>query len=79
MVVVGSGAAGLSAALGAAAAGADVVVLERDETVGGTTALSGGVVWMPASDAMRAAGIDDSPSDARRYLDTLATGDTDGT
>ncbi len=77
VVVVGSGAAGLSAALGAAAGGADVVVLERDETVGGTTALSGGVVWMPASDAMKEMGIDDTPTEARRYLRALATGAVD--
>jgi 3-oxosteroid 1-dehydrogenase len=77
VVVVGSGAAGLSAALGAAAGGCDVVVLERDAAVGGTTALSGGVVWMPANDAMRAAGIADSASEAYRYLDGLVTGDVD--
>jgi len=77
VVVVGSGAAGLSAAIGAAAGGAEVVVLEADETVGGTTALSGGVVWIPASDAMERAGIKDSPSEARRYLRGLVTGDAD--
>jgi len=77
VVVVGSGAAGLSAALGAASGGCRVVVLEADDTVGGTTALSGGVVWMPASDAMKAVGLDDSVADARRYLGGLATGDVD--
>jgi succinate dehydrogenase/fumarate reductase flavoprotein subunit len=75
---MGSGAAGLAAALGAAAAGSDVVVLERDDTVGGTTALSGGVVWVPANDAMRALGLDDTASDACRYLEGLAAGDVDG-
>jgi 3-oxosteroid 1-dehydrogenase len=77
VVVVGSGAAGLSAALGAAAGGGEVVVLERAATVGGTTALSGGVVWVPASDAMKAVGIEDSASEALRYLDGLVTGDID--
>jgi succinate dehydrogenase/fumarate reductase flavoprotein subunit len=77
VVVVGSGAAGLSAALGAAAGGCDVVVLERDDSVGGTTALSGGVVWVPANDAMGAVGLHDSASAACRYLDGLATGDVD--
>ena len=47
VVVVGSGAAGLAAALGAAASGAQVQLVERSRWVGGTTALSGGVVWMP--------------------------------
>jgi 3-oxosteroid 1-dehydrogenase len=77
VVVVGSGAAGLAAALGAAAAGADVVVLERDDFVGGTTALSGGVVWVPANDLLSAAGGDDSASEACRYLGGLATGDVE--
>ncbi len=77
VVVVGSGAAGLAAALGTDAGGSDVVVLERDETVGGTTALSGGVVWVPANDAMSGAGLDDSVSEACRYLGGLATGEVD--
>ncbi|HXQ44282.1 MAG TPA: FAD-dependent oxidoreductase [Acidimicrobiales bacterium] len=77
VVVVGSGAAGLAAALGASAGGSDVVVLERDETVGGTTALSGGVVWLPDNDVMKAAGLDDSASEACRYLGRLATGEVD--
>jgi len=79
VIVVGSGAAGLSASLAAATAGRNVVLLERDDTVGGTTALSGGVVWMPANDAMTALGIDDSASEACRYLEGLATGDVDHT
>jgi 3-oxosteroid 1-dehydrogenase len=77
VVVVGSGAAGLAAALGAAACGSEVVVLERHETVGGTTALSGGVAWFPANDAMKAVGIEDSAADALRYLDGLGTGAVD--
>jgi 3-oxosteroid 1-dehydrogenase len=78
VVVVGSGAAGLAAALGAASAGAGVVVLERHHTVGGTTALSGGVAWLPANDAMAAVGLSDRAADAGRYLHGLATGDVDG-
>jgi succinate dehydrogenase/fumarate reductase flavoprotein subunit len=77
VVVVGSGAAGLAAALGAAAGGSAVVVLEGDDTVGGTTALSGGIVWLPGSDAMRAIGIEDNAWEVSRYLDGLATGDVD--
>lgn len=77
VVVVGSGAAGLAAALGAVAGGTDVVVLERDDLVGGTTALSGGVVWLPANDLLSAAGGGDSASEACRYLGGLATGDVD--
>ncbi|HEY2427362.1 MAG TPA: FAD-dependent oxidoreductase [Acidimicrobiales bacterium] len=79
VVVLGSGAAGLAAALAAARGGADVVVLERDALLGGTTAISGGVVWAPANPWQRAAGIDDSPDAALAYLRHLATGDVDDT
>ena len=74
VVVVGSGAAGLAAALAAADAGADVVVLESAESVGGTTALSGGVVWAPGHPYRDDR---DDTADALRYLDALAGGDRD--
>ncbi|MHB8439903.1 MAG: FAD-dependent oxidoreductase [Acidimicrobiales bacterium] len=75
VVVLGSGAAGLAAALSAASEGADVVVVERADAVGGTTALSGGVVWAPGN---RLATTGDADRDgARRYLLALATGDVD--
>jgi len=77
VVVVGSGAAGLAAALAAADAGAAVTLLERAEHLGGTTAISGGIAWIPASDAARAAGVDDSPADALTYLRALGLGDFD--
>ncbi|MHB1808014.1 MAG: FAD-dependent oxidoreductase [Solirubrobacteraceae bacterium] len=70
VAVIGSGAAGLSAALAAAYGGARVTVYERGETVGGTTALSGGNVWLPAHGALE----DDSPELALR---SLALGDYD--
>jgi succinate dehydrogenase/fumarate reductase flavoprotein subunit len=47
VLVVGSGAAGLSTALTAAALGLDVVVCEHADVLGGTSALSGGEVWIP--------------------------------
>jgi len=78
VVVVGSGAAGLAAALAASGAGADVVVLERAHAVGGTTAMSGGVVWMPANGRHGPAGpVEDSPEDACAYLEAAAEGDVD--
>ncbi len=74
MVVLGSGAAGLSAALAASGGGADVLVLERSGRVGGTTALSGGIVWAPANHLMAQAGIADSAADAIGYLDRIDRG-----
>lgn len=68
VLVAGSGAAGLSAAIVAAKAGLSVVVAEKASVFGGTTALSGGGVWIPASRAMRADGFEDSIADAAAYL-----------
>jgi len=76
VVVVGSGAAGLAAAVGAATAGADVVVLEAADAVGGTTALSGGIVWVPGHRFL-GAGARDDVRRARTYLGALATGDVE--
>jgi len=69
IVVAGSGASGLVAALAAAVAGADVLVVERAEELGGTTALGGGRVWVPANHCPENAG--DSAEAARAYLDGL--------
>src|SRR5262245_65912605 len=60
VVIVGSGGAALSAALLAADGGADVLVLERAEQIGGTTAVSGGVVWVPCNRHMAELGVADS-------------------
>lgn len=68
VVVVGSGAAGSSAALAAATAGASVLVLEKGAHTGGTTAKSGGVVWVPDNPLMRSAGFDDPREAALAYL-----------
>ncbi len=77
VIVLGSGAAGLSAALAAAAAGADVTLLEATTTVGGTTALSGGVAWVPCNHRAADIGGEDDRDSALTYLRELALGDTD--
>jgi len=71
VVILGSGAAGLSAAIAAADRGARVTLLEAAAKAGGTTALSGGVAWIPGHPA------DDTPQAALRYLRAVALGDCD--
>jgi succinate dehydrogenase/fumarate reductase flavoprotein subunit len=73
-VVVGAGAAGLTAACTAAAAGCSVLVLEQAKVVGGTTAISGGMVWLPANHKTAEAGRPDSLEAARTYLDATVPG-----
>jgi 3-oxosteroid 1-dehydrogenase len=72
LVVVGSGAAGLTAALAAARHGISVVVVEKAETYGGSTARSGGGLWLPGNEVLRRAGVADRPEDARTYLAHVA-------
>lgn len=68
VIVVGSGGGGLAAAIAAADGGAEVLVLERSDKFGGTTAYSGGKVWIPNNHHMRRLGIADSQELARAYL-----------
>ena len=72
VIVVGSGSAGLVAALAAAASGLSVLVLEKTPYLGGTTALSAAGIWVPANHHAAAAGIADSPSDALTYIRAVA-------
>lgn len=71
VVVVGSGAAGLAAACKAAMDGARVVVLEHSTVVGGTTAISGGMIWVPGNSKAADAGKPDRLEDAKAYLDAV--------
>ncbi|AYD00616.1 FAD-dependent oxidoreductase [Neorhizobium sp. NCHU2750] len=68
LVVVGSGAAGMTAALTAATGGLKVLVIEKSRWVGGTSAMSGAGTWIPANHHARAEGLDDSPEEAYSYL-----------
>lgn len=74
VVVVGTGAAGMVAALAAHAEGASVVVLEKSRLVGGTTAVSGGVVWAPNNHHMKEVGIADARDEAVGYVRRLTDG-----
>ena len=79
LVVVGSGAAGLSGALVAAIGGARVTVLEKTDLVGGTTAISGGGAWVPCNPVMAEVGLEDTREAALTYLQacTGAAGEQD--
>ncbi|SFB56704.1 Succinate dehydrogenase/fumarate reductase, flavoprotein subunit [Azotobacter beijerinckii] len=68
VLVVGSGAGGLSTAITAKKHGLDVVVVEKEAHFGGTTAFSGGVLWIPGNHLARASGVRDSREAARTYL-----------
>lgn len=71
-VVVGSGAAALTAALTAAVSGLSVTILEKTDKLGGTSAMSGAAAWIPANHHGRAAGIEDGPEAALEYLRATA-------
>jgi len=72
VVVVGSGAAGLCAAIVAHDRGLRTLVLEKTEFVGGTTAISGGAVWAPENSLMASVDQTDSPEEVRTYLAATA-------
>ncbi len=69
VVVIGSGAAGLSAALTASDEGASVLLVESQTSLGGSSALSGGIIMAAGTDIQKRAGIDDTPEDL--YKDYL--------
>ena len=77
VIVLGSGAAGLVAALAASDSGASVALFERAGLLGGSTAISGGVCWVPMNHHMDEAGMPDSREDALRYLESLSLGQMD--
>jgi len=68
VLVIGSGAGGLSAAVTAAWHGLKVIVVEKDPVCGGATAWSGGWMWVPCNPLARAAGIVEDPDLPRAYL-----------
>ncbi|MFA5120954.1 FAD-binding protein [Zavarzinia sp.] len=74
-LVLGSGSAGLAAALAAAASGLDTIIAEKTEWIGGTTALSGAGTWIPANHHAARAGIADSRAEALDYILAAAPAD----
>jgi len=74
VIVVGSGAAGMTAALTAAHHGLRALLIEKAPHFGGSTARSGGGVWIPNNDVLLTEGVPDTPERARDYLAHI-TGD----
>ncbi len=71
VIVVGAGGAGMTAALAAAARGLDTVLIEKSAYFGGSTARSGGGVWIPGNYALKAARQDDPLERSKLYLDSI--------
>src|SRR3546814_13842612 len=68
VLVVGSGAGAMTAALRAAHAGAKVLLVEKAEVYGGTSATSGGGLWIPDQHLMGGCGMHESDAQARQYM-----------
>ncbi|ETW23068.1 FAD-binding protein [Mycobacterium gastri] len=74
VLIVGSGAGGMTAALAADAAGLKTLVVEKSRHFGGSTALSGGGIWVPGAPAQRRAGYTPAPADVIEYLRRVTDG-----
>ncbi|MCA1358860.1 FAD-dependent oxidoreductase [Bradyrhizobium sp. IC3069] len=68
VLVAGSGCSGMSAAITARHRGLDVLIVEKEPRFGGTTARSGGWLWIPGTSLAKAYGIEETPEQARTYL-----------
>jgi len=77
LVSVGSSSGGLTAAIIAHDLGLSTVVLEKADVLGGATAFSGGVIWIPFNHHMLAAGITDSREEALMYIRRVSMGHHD--
>ncbi len=71
VVCIGAGAGGMAAALTASIEGLDVIIVEKTDKVGGSTAISGGAVWIPNNAQSAGVGHPDTPEAAKLYLDRI--------
>ena len=71
LLIAGSGGGGMVAALAAVDAGIEPLVVEKQDLIGGSTGMSGGMVWLPNNPLMRADGIPDSHEDGLAYFDDV--------
>ncbi len=74
LIVLGTGASGLTAALTAAGHGASVGLFEKGNQVGGTSAKSGGMIWIPGNHLMAPLGLTDDREEVLTYLKSLSHG-----
>lgn len=77
VLIIGAGAAGMAAALAAHDGGARVMIIEKGERLGGTAAISGGIIWAANNPRMAAAGIADSEEETLAYFGSLDHGEMD--
>lgn len=77
VIVVGSGAAGMMSALAASSLTSRVAILEKNSKFGGSSALSGGQIWIPNNSLQKRHSISDSPDLAFRYIKTISMGRSD--
>jgi 3-oxosteroid 1-dehydrogenase len=77
VLVAGSGAGGMTAALTAQSRGLNVLVVEKHSHFGGSSALSGGGLWVPGAPVQQRAGYIPDPADTLRYLQTITAGEVD--
>jgi 3-oxosteroid 1-dehydrogenase len=71
LLIAGSGGGGMAAALAALDSGIEPLIVEKQALVGGSTGLSGGMVWLPNNPLMRAESIPDSHQDGLAYFDDV--------
>lgn len=71
LLIAGSGGGGMVAALAAVDAGLEPLVVEKQSLLGGSTGMSGGMIWLPNNPLMQAAGIPDSLEDGLAYFDDV--------
>src|ERR1700744_6363232 len=74
VLVIGSGGGGMTAALAAQASGLNTLVIEKSSHFGGSTALSGGGIWVPGAPAQRRAGYTPPPDGGVDYLRRITDG-----
>lgn len=77
VLIIGTGAAGLAAALAAYSDGATVTIVDKNDRLGGTAAISGGIVWMAGNRHMKLARLEDCAEDALAYFGSLDHGEMD--